>query len=88
MGLRTFAAVVAVQGATTMRSRAKPASKSRKHKVSKKGRATVAKNKKRPATVAKKSGRSAKPGEARIVDRRVDPHASDIQMMRRIKDEL
>jgi hypothetical protein len=76
MGLRTFAAVVAVQGANNMRSKAKSASKSRKLKVSKKRRAT------------KKSGRSAKPGEARIVDRRVDPHASDIQMMRRIKDEL
>ena len=60
------------------RSRAKPATRSRKLNVSKKRRARV----------AKKDEHSVKAGEVRIVERRVSPHASDIEMMQRVKDEL
>ena len=44
--------------------------------------------KKRRAPAAKKDEHPVKAGEARIVERIVDPHASDIQMMHRLQDEL
>jgi hypothetical protein len=33
-------------------------------------------------------GQTVKAGEVRIVERCVSPHASDIEMMQRVKDEL